>query len=70
MTDKELREIRRRFRPDKNNIMTITGCIVNSERNIVANFNQALSTTSTEETERLLSTMKKSIASKLRCTLW
>ncbi len=69
MTDKELREIRRRFRPDKNNIMTITGCIVNSERNIVANFNQALSTTSTEETERLLSTMKKSISGSLGTNL-
>lgn len=69
MNDKELREIRRRFRPDKNNIMTIQGCIVNSEKNIVANFKQPLSTTSTEETEKLLSVMKKSLSGSLGTNL-
>ena len=69
MTDKDLREIRRRFRPDKNNIMAIRGCIVNSEKNIIAHFDQPLATTSTEETEKLLATMKKSLSGSLGTNL-
>ena len=69
MTEKDLREIRRRFRPDKNNIMAIQGCIVNSEKNIVASFSQPLAATSTEETEKLLSTMKKTLSGSLGTNL-
>ena len=69
MTEKDLREIRRRFRPDKNNITNIVGCIVNSEKNIVANFTQPLATTSTEETEKLLAVMKKSLSGTLGTNL-
>ena len=34
MTEKELREIKRRFRPDKNNILSVRGCRVNSEKRL------------------------------------
>ncbi len=69
MTDKDLREIRRRFRPDKNNIAYIRGCIVNSTKNIVANFSQPLATVSTEESEKLLAVMKKSLSGSLGTNL-
>lgn len=69
MTEKDLREIRRRFRPDKNNIMNIQGCIVNSEKNIVAHFSQPLAETSTEETEKLLAVMKRSLSGSLGTNL-
>ena len=69
MTEKDLREIRRRFRPDKNNISYIRGCIVNSTKNIVANFSQPLSTVSTEESEKLLAIMKNTLSGSLGTNL-
>lgn len=69
MTDKDLREIRRRFRPDKNNITNIRGCIVNSQKNIVSSFSQPLATVSTEESEKLLAIMKKSLSGSLGTNL-
>ena len=65
MNDKELREIRRRFRPDKNNILSIRGCLVNSEKAIVAQFNQPMAACSIEESEALLAIMKKSLSGGL-----
>lgn len=69
MTDKDLREIRRRFRPDKNNITNIRGCIVNGQKNIVAKFSQPLATVSTEESEKLLAVMKKALSGSLGTNL-
>ena len=36
MNQKELNELRRRFRPDKNNFSRIFGCYVNSNREIIS----------------------------------
>ena len=69
MTDKELREIRRRFRPDKNNILGIRGCIVGENREITAEFYQQMSLCSVEESEKLLSVMKKSLSGGLGTNL-
>ena len=62
MNDKELREIRRRFRPDKNNILSIKGCLVNGEKTILSRFSQNLAGSSLEESEKLLSIMKKALS--------
>lgn len=69
MTDKELREIRRRFRPDKNSILSIRGCLVNSDKEIVTKFNQPMADCSAEESEKLLSIMKKSLSGSLGTNL-
>lgn len=69
MNDKELREIRRRFRPDKSNILSIRGCLVNSEKTIVSRFNQPIAASSLEESEKLLSIMKKSLSGSLGTNL-
>ena len=69
MTDKELREIRRRFRPDKNSILSIRGCLVNAEKEIVTKFNQPMATCSNEESEKILSIMKKSLSGSLGTNL-
>lgn len=69
MNDKELREIRRRFRPDKNNILSIRGCLVNSEKAIVSQFNQPMADCSVEESEKLLAIMKKSLSGGLGTNL-
>ncbi len=62
MNEKEIAEIRRRFRPDKSNIDRIRGCYVNDKREIVSEFNQSLSLVSQEESEELLAILKKTLS--------
>ncbi len=62
MTDKEIREIRRRFRPDKNNIISLKGCMVNSEKTIISQFSQSIAQSAGGESEKLLSVMRKSLS--------
>ena len=58
MTEKELREIRRRFRPDKNSILSIKGCLVNSDKEIISKLSQPIAACSNEECEKLLGIMQ------------
>lgn len=59
MNDKEIREIRRRFRPNKNNITAIKGYVVNREKQVSAIINQSLINTISDDIEKLLSLLKK-----------
>ncbi|MBQ7309717.1 MAG: DUF4317 domain-containing protein [Clostridia bacterium] len=59
MNEKEIAEIRRRFRPDKTNIAKIRGCYVNEEREIISEFYESLGLMATEQTEDILSRLKK-----------
>ena len=45
MNEKEISEIRRRFRADKHNIAHIRGCYVNEKKEIIAQFDQSKLTT-------------------------
>ncbi len=65
MNEKEVREIRRRFRPDKSMIGNVYGCYVNEDRKIVATFEEFLSSMPQEESERFLSLLKKSLSGSL-----
>ena len=69
MIDKELREIRRRFRPEKSNITNVKGCLVNESGEIISEINQQMSTCSQEESEKLLSVMKKTLSGGLGTNL-
>ncbi len=62
MNEKEIAEIRRRFRPDKSNISRIRGCYVNDQREIVSEFNQSLALMAQEESEELLAILKKTLS--------
>lgn len=62
MNEKEISEIRRRFRPDKSNISRIRGCYVNDKKEIVSEFNQSLGLMSQEESEQLLAILKKTLS--------
>ena len=42
MNEKEISEIRRRFRSDKSNITHVRGCYVNERQEIVSEFDQSL----------------------------
>lgn len=62
MNEKEIAEIRRRFRPDKNNIRHIRGCYVNGSGEIISQLNQSLALTPQEESEQILTTLRKTLS--------
>lgn len=65
MNEKEISEIRRRFRPDKNNISTICGCYVNEKREIISEFNQSLHLMPSEDAENILAVLKRTLSGAL-----
>ena len=54
MNQKELNEIRRRFKLDKNSISRIYGCYFNSSREIIAYIDESMGLMSQEEQEMYL----------------
>ena len=52
MNEKEISEIRRRFRADKHNIAHIRGCYVNEKKEIIAQFDQSMALLGQTETEQ------------------
>ena len=62
MNEKEIGELRRRLRPDKNAITHVRGCYVNENREIVSQFDQSLALLSQEESELLLSTVRRTLS--------
>ena len=65
MNEKEISEIRRRFRADKSNITHVRGCYVNEKQEIVSQFDQPLSLLPQEECENLLSVLRRTLAGTL-----
>jgi hypothetical protein len=65
MNEKEIREIRRRFRPEKCMIGSIYGCYVNENKKIISLFEEPLCTMPAEEAARYLGLMKKALSGTL-----
>ncbi|MBQ4061427.1 MAG: DUF4317 domain-containing protein [Christensenellaceae bacterium] len=65
MNDKEIREIRKRFRPEKNAMGKIYGCYVNEAGTIMASFEESMAFMPDDEAERFLTLMKRSISGSL-----
>lgn len=66
MNQKELGELRRRFRPEKSAISRIYGCYVNgSTREAVSYLDESLGNMPQEEAEKYLSLLKKSLSGTL-----
>lgn len=65
MNEKGVREIRRRFKPDKSMIGSVYGCYVNEDKKIVSTFEEFLSGMPQEESEHFLSLLKKSLSGTL-----
>ena len=65
MNEKEIAELRRRFRPEKSNITHIRGCFVNDKRKIVSQFDQSLALMAPEETEELLAVLRRTLSGAL-----
>ncbi len=70
MTERELREIKRRFRPEKSNIPKIVGCFVNSNNQIIANISQPIEFSDSVVSEKLLGVMKKTLSGTLGVNLF
>ncbi len=69
MTEKNLREIKRRFRPEKSNIPRIVGAFVNGNGQIISKISQSLGLEESSVNEMLLGTMKKTLSGSIGTTL-
>ena len=65
MNEKEIAEIRRRFRTDRSNIAYVRGCYVNEKREILSEFNQSMALLGQEENEKFLTILKKTLSGTL-----
>lgn len=59
MNEKEIGELRRRIRPERNSITHVRGCYVNESREIISQFDQSLAMMNPEESEKFLSLLRK-----------
>ena len=64
MNDREIAELRRRFRADRTNITHIRGCYVSESREIVATFDQSVALSGEEELEKYLGLFKRSLSGR------
>ena len=62
MLDKEIAELRRRFRYEKNNIGALCGCYVNEKKEIVTTFHQSMPMMGQEEAERYLALFRRALS--------
>ncbi len=65
MNEREISQIRRRMRPQKNNIGRICGCYVNDKHAIISEFNQNLGLISSNEAEEILSVLRKTLSGSI-----
>ena len=66
MNQKEVSELRRRFRPEKSAVSRVYGCYVNgSSREIISYLDESLGNMPLEEAEKYLSLLKKSLSGAL-----
>lgn len=65
MNQKEISELRRRFRPDRSAISRIYGCYVNSGKEVISYIDESLGMMPQEESEKYLSFLKKALSGTL-----
>lgn len=65
MNQKELSELRRRWKPEKNAVGHIYGCFVNSAREIVAELDESLGLMAQQEAEKYLELLRKALSGTL-----
>ena len=62
MNKKEISELRRRFKPEKNNISQVHGCYVNGKGEVIPYIDESLRTMPQEEAEKYLSLLGKALS--------
>ena len=65
MNQREINELRRRWRPEKSAVSRIYGCFVNGGKKIVSELNESLGTMPQEEAEKYLDLLKKALSGSL-----
>ena len=65
MNEREISEIRRRFRADKSNISQVRGCYVSDKGEILTQFTTSISLMLDDEKEKVLAVLKKSLSGTL-----
>lgn len=65
MNEKEIGELRRRFKPERNSFGHIRGCYVNELGHIVSQFDQSLALLSQDEAELFLGVLRKTLSGTL-----
>lgn len=65
MNQKELSEIRRRIRPERNSITHIYGCYVNGSKEIISYIDESIGMLPQEESEKYLNLLKKTLSGSL-----
>jgi len=65
MNEREVSELRRRFRPDKSNITKICGCYVSDKGEILTQFTTSISLMLDDEKEKVLAVLKKALSGTL-----
>ena len=65
MNEKEVAELRRRFRQDRSGISHVRGCYVNQNGEIISQFDQSLGVMTQEENEKILGLLKKTLSGTL-----
>ncbi len=69
MNEREISEIRRRFRPDKSNIRQVRGCYVSDKGEILTQFTQSVNLMPEDEKEKVLGVLKKALSGGLNKNL-
>ena len=62
MNQKELGELRRRFKPEKSAVGRVYGCYVNSNKEVISYLDESLGLMPLEEAEKYLGLLKKSLS--------
>ncbi len=65
MNEREVSEIRRRFRPDKSNITHIRGCYVSDKGEVLSQLNQSVAMMLEDEREKVLGVLKRTLSGSL-----
>lgn len=65
MNEKEVAELRRRFRQDRSGISHVRGCYVNQNGEIISQFDQSLGVMTQEENDKILGLLKKTLSGTL-----
>ena len=65
MIEKEIGEIRRRYRKDKSNISRICGCFVNEQKEVISTFDQSLGLMQEDDADAVLAVLKKTLSGNI-----
>ena len=69
MNEKEVSELRRRFKAEHNNISRVCGCYVNEKKEIISRFDQSVALMGQAETDEVLAVLRKTLSGAINKNL-